>query len=391
MDSAIELSPIRKIGPESFARRESFAERYGPFILSLAIHASILAILNAYGLFSAIGRTPVRPESEIVRVNLDSFQIPPEPIQTVAATAPEPEPPALSETLPAQPDPQSANSSDPSQPSQPNAALEPPQPTQVAAAVVQPNVPAQFEPAGATQADAAAPSDDPGDGGTGDKFRTTITPEPEQPLRKMDSHPDIDVPASPSAPASPTGNSRERELAKLAEIQQRRKGLVEANEELGKKGSGQVGERLTEEAAKLGTKRALASTRGVANGPARGLDTTGVPQDVAEKVLSRYGIQIFYKDVSGEKTEYGFLNEARTSAGTFYNRAGHGVFQVISFGQIALSRMMQLEDDEMRKRGLDPAVTRVVEISYGIVATTKGYDLGVIKMEVAAIVPDVKK
>lgn len=144
--------------------------------------------------------------------------------------------------------------------------------------------------------------------------------------------------------------------------------------------------RLKEIEIDQSAKRWLTTTEGQAEGVIRSLDTMGVPQTLAEEVLGRYGIRIYVDVMDGKGSTMKFLNEARTSQGTYLNEVGRGMFQIFSIPQSAVGRMMRMEVREMERRGMDPARTRVLEVEYGIIRVPGGYDLGITQFKA---VPDV--
>lgn len=172
------------------------------------------------------------------------------------------------------------------------------------------------------------------------------------------------------------------EIAKKR-LQRQRKELSELNQQNAQRGSELVEERLRLARVDLKAKQWLDSSDGAQEGVIRTLTTVDVPPEVAERVFARYGIEILYKYLDGDGNAQGFLNRANTPGGTYYNRVARGHYQVFSFSQGAVARMVQLETQEILDRGLTPGRTRVLEVEYGVVSTPRGYDLGVKHMSVA--------
>jgi len=152
-------------------------------------------------------------------------------------------------------------------------------------------------------------------------------------------------------------------------------------EELRKGRSRQIDRRLAMLQSKLSADQTLFRTEGLNEGAIREIDITGVPPNVSQEVLGRYGIRIMLMNLNGNDPNPGFLSRAQTNEGQFVKRSGSGVFQVFNYGPPAIARMMQLEEAELEKQGLDPKTSRVVRVVFGVVRTTKGYDLGIKKLE----------
>lgn len=181
---------------------------------------------------------------------------------------------------------------------------------------------------------------------------------------------------------------RERELRKLdALLAEQREAIENQNRRVAELGSAQIEERLRIASAMLEARKWMSSTDGLREGVIRELDTSGVAPDIVDHVLSRYGIQILVKYLDGTESTNGFLNRAKTMGGTYYNKSGTGHFQVFSFSQVAVAKMVRLEREAIVRRGLDPTRTRVQEVRYGIISTGGGFDLGVTHFRSVQIAP----
>jgi len=194
-----------------------------------------------------------------------------------------------------------------------------------------------------------------------------------------------DEPVKPMELTSSPPLSTLEEEKFLEEIQSRKEALKNYNREVASKGSDEVADRLQAASLAQKGKKWLTNTDGLREGIIRSLDTSDVPPNIAEKVLERYGIKIMMKMMDGNSGGYNFLNQAKTNGGSYFNRVGKGMYQVFSFGQPAVARMMQLEVEELKRRGYDPAKTRVTEVEFGVIQTTGGYDLGVTKIEMLPV------
>ncbi len=178
------------------------------------------------------------------------------------------------------------------------------------------------------------------------------------------------------------GASGTQDAEQLKEqLRTQRDAVRKQNERTAKEGSAEIAQRLQAASVSQKAKKWLASTDGAKEGVVRSLEISDVGGEVADRVLDRYGIKIMVEYMDGKPKGYSFLNQAQTAGGTYFNRSGQGVFQVFSYSQAAVAKMMQLEVAELQRRGMDPARTRVIEVHYGIVQTTAGYDLGIKKMD----------
>lgn len=122
------------------------------------------------------------------------------------------------------------------------------------------------------------------------------------------------------------------------------------------------------------------SSEGADEGTVRTLDVKNIPETVLESVLKRYGIRITQRYVEGGSS-IPFLNQARINDKTYDQRFGSGFYEVFELSPEALKYMTVLEEREMRRRGLDPASTRVIKVVFGIVGSGSGYELSIIEFE----------
>lgn len=348
---------------------QSGAERYAGFVISVAFHVSFFALLYT--------QTQPRvahssPEETPIRVALKD--LPPlvraEEAQVAAVEAtPEPTPEATPEPTP---EPQAVADAAPPPP--------PPPASLFAAATAAERLLEQEQ-------EAAGPVEEQGEeNGTG-QAAASAAPDAGQSAAETAIETANPIPAQATTGDAPAETLAEGGLE--AELNETKARLSEANRTIARKGSDHVAERIKAAEVQLQGKKWLTETKGVKEGVIRSINTDDVPQPVAQQVLARYGIRIGMADLrpGAGSGGYGFLNQARTQEGTFMNRVGGGKAEVFSYGPAAIARMMQLEEDGLRKRGFDPARTRVIEIEYGIVNTTNGYDLGVKKLETAPVPP----
>lgn len=214
-------------------------------------------------------------------------------------------------------------------------------------------------------------------------------PEPPEPRTAESSIDPMDLAEEPPDDPAPSRDAEARrraEMELLKEImdEQRDDLARAADRRLTEKGSPEIEERLRLAAVDQSAKKWLRTDDGRREGIVRGLDTSGVPDSVAQGVLGRYGIRIVLKQLDGSARGmgYDYLNEAKAGGDVYYNRVGSGIYKVFSYGQGAIARMMQLETDEIARQGHDPATARVLEVEFGIVAVPGGYDLGVKRIRI---------
>ena len=144
--------------------------------------------------------------------------------------------------------------------------------------------------------------------------------------------------------------------------------------------------RLAIARARVTANKTLFSERGLDSGVLREIDISDVPPNEAQPVLDRYGIKIVLMPISDKHPQgINFLQRARTREGMYVRRQGSGLFQAFTYGAPAVARMMQLESDAIGKRGRDPKQTRIIRVVFGVVYTTKGYDLGIKHIEMEPV------
>jgi len=224
----------------------------------------------------------------------------------------------------------------------------------------------------------------------------TPTPPPEsaQPVLPEENRategtePPTDAPVSaelptmappPDAALQPQDEEKQREETVLAELARQKRGLEVKRLELAqtrKEFRDQIQTELSQSERSPGPK-----TEGSLRGAVRSLELTNQPEEAVNKVLQRYKMKILWGYIDGPGG-YNFLNSASTGDGTYLRRSGTGWGQVFQLSTEAVAKMASLETEEIRRRGLDPLKTRVVETVFGIVPAGNDHDLGVVKMDV---------
>lgn len=121
-------------------------------------------------------------------------------------------------------------------------------------------------------------------------------------------------------------------------------------------------------------------------GTIRELDFSGAPESVVKELMARYRLRVTVKAVPAGSNQT-FLSSAAAATGErFYanRQSPAGVYQVFELSRTAIARMSQLEEEAIRRRGLDPKTAIVRQVKFGIVQTPTGWDLGVTAMETEA-------
>ncbi|MCX7625169.1 MAG: hypothetical protein N2Z21_03025 [Candidatus Sumerlaeaceae bacterium] len=116
----------------------------------------------------------------------------------------------------------------------------------------------------------------------------------------------------------------------------------------------------------------------------REIDLSGYPESTVEAVMARYGMRMERRYVN-QFTPNTFVSTARVAGGKIFYSSGSsapGIYDVFELTPRALAKMSTLEEEELRKRGLDPTRCLTSRVVFGIVPLSSGeYDLGVIKLE----------
>jgi hypothetical protein len=120
----------------------------------------------------------------------------------------------------------------------------------------------------------------------------------------------------------------------------------------------------------------------------RELDFSHYPPHVVEAVMARYGMRVERRYVSRFSPNT-FISRARVAGEKyFYSSAGGspGIYEVFELTPRALEKMSTLEEEELRRRGFDPARCITKRVVFGLVETPTGqYDLGVLDLEAIAL------
>jgi hypothetical protein len=169
----------------------------------------------------------------------------------------------------------------------------------------------------------------------------------------------------------------------LEALQHRSAEMAAVNREQGAVGSAEIEQRLRLAQVDQTADQTLFRKPILQQGVHREIDISDVTIDQAQTVFDRYGIKIIILDTRGgmpaQPKRGGFLNRVVTDSGVYVRPEGArgGVYQAFSFGPIAEGRMAQIEEQALVRRGLDPSRSRVLRVTFGLVPTPSGYDLGV--------------
>jgi hypothetical protein len=119
----------------------------------------------------------------------------------------------------------------------------------------------------------------------------------------------------------------------------------------------------------------------------RELDLSGWPQDVVAQVMERYGLRVEKRFVTSF-TRNTFVSQATLEGDHYYSVNGKvqpGLYDVFELTPRAIARMSALEEEELRRRGLEPGRCIVRHVVFGIRQSGDGYDLGVLAMEATPV------
>lgn len=126
---------------------------------------------------------------------------------------------------------------------------------------------------------------------------------------------------------------------------------------------------------------------GAKDGVYRTLDMTGFSQEIIDSVMKQLDIKIENRYIKANQTGQSFLNSAKTSKQTYMNTEdGGGMYEVFLLSNKALAKMVNLEQEEIIKKGFKPNNTKINAVVFGIVQTEIGYDLGIKKFDAFQII-----
>jgi hypothetical protein len=209
---------------------------------------------------------------------------------------------------------------------------------------------------------------------TGDK--------PEKPSEEKSAADPESVPANTADPNAPPaiGSAEYKEL--VATMRARSQEMDRQNQLARLQGSKDVAGKLMSTHATTQADKTLFSADPLHTGVIRTVETTDVPNHVADEVLKRWGFRVKLMQLgAGIRGGSGYLSGIQTNAGRFVNATGQpGLYRVLFLGDDTVRRLVELENQEMEKKGYDPQKVHITQVVFGIVGKGKEYDLGVTKM-----------
>lgn len=131
------------------------------------------------------------------------------------------------------------------------------------------------------------------------------------------------------------------------------------------------------------------SSRPGPEGAVRELDLGGYPKAVVDEIMQRYQLKVVTRRLEAGRRGQNFLSSAsRGSSERYFGgmEVPAGVYEIFQLSRGSVALMSRLEEDALRKKGLEPMKSRVVRIVFGIVEDGKGgYALGVKSLEAEAV------
>jgi len=113
-----------------------------------------------------------------------------------------------------------------------------------------------------------------------------------------------------------------------------------------------------------GIKRSYSSA-GSDHGVIREIDISRYPREMQLRFMARYDIKIEKKMVKATSTR-SYINAVVTDRGSYVNTGGPGYCEVMVLSKKTLARIAELEEQELRKRKMDPLRSRVLEVVFGL-------------------------
>ncbi len=121
-------------------------------------------------------------------------------------------------------------------------------------------------------------------------------------------------------------------------------------------------------------------------GAVRELDLGGYPQAVVDDIMERYKLKVVTRRMKAGQGGQNFLSSAsKGSSERFFGglrTLEEGIYEIFQLSRDSVALMSRLEEEALKKEGLEPLKARVVHITFGIVKTEDGkYELGVKSLE----------
>lgn len=160
----------------------------------------------------------------------------------------------------------------------------------------------------------------------------------------------------------------------MAALEAQREKLAEARAELEARRE-KFSTRVTQSANKPSRVRTELSAFGSADGVGRRLDLNSHDKRDVARLYAKYGITIEEKYIPAAEPGSMFLNSASAGGSTYHAGTAAGFCEVITFSAKSIRKMVELEEEEMRRRRLAPLKTRVREVVFGLTKTSGDVDL----------------
>lgn len=219
-------------------------------------------------------------------------------------------------------------------------------------------------------------------------YMAAITPAETKPAAETPAAESGGPEATTTDPkAAPAADGSGGDYAQIvATMRARAEEMNRQNELARMEGSKAFAGKLMSAHAKAGADKTLFSADPLHSGVIRTVETTGVPNNVADEVLMRNGFTVKIMQMAGGVKGGDYLSGIQTGAGKFVNTTTQpGMYRVLFLSDQTVRRLVQLETEEMSKKGYDSNKVRLKKVVFGVVSAGKTYELAVTKMEVEPI------
>lgn len=126
-------------------------------------------------------------------------------------------------------------------------------------------------------------------------------------------------------------------------------------------------------------------------GAIRELNLEGFSQKITDEIMARYHLKVVTQHIAGGRRGQTFLSTASRGPTERYfggMSVPEGLYEVFQLNRDTVALMSRLEEEALKKQGLEPLQSRVIRIVFGIVKTGEDqYELGVKSLEAEKVVP----
>ncbi len=116
----------------------------------------------------------------------------------------------------------------------------------------------------------------------------------------------------------------------------------------------------------------------------REINFEGWPKQVVDEVMAKYGMRIEERFVT-QFSRNTFVGHAAVASDHYYSVQGNlkpGIYKIFELSPRAVARLAALEEEELRRRGMNPEKTFVRRVVFGIQKVGQNvYDLGISEMD----------